>query len=83
MEVLPAMKQHVVHDQVAVRYADGVDHVWTTEHPDFYVRDSAGNVITPINNEGKPTDWTDVAELDYANPALRKAMIEKYGLTAE
>jgi glycosidase len=53
-----------------------VDHVWTREKPDFYVRDSAGRVITPINNEGKPTDWTDVAELDYGNPALRTAMIE-------
>ena len=52
-----------------------VDNVWVTEHPDFYVRDSAGKVITPINNEGKPTDWTDVAELDYGNPELRKAMI--------
>ena len=27
------MKQHVVHDQVAVRYADGVDHVWTGWEP--------------------------------------------------
>lgn len=27
------MKQHVVHDQVAVRYADGVDHVWTSWEP--------------------------------------------------
>ena len=53
-----------------------VDHVWTTEHPDFYVRNAEGKLITPINNEGKPTDWTDVAELDYGNPALRRAMIE-------
>lgn len=27
------MKQHVVHDQVAVRYADGVDHVWSAWEP--------------------------------------------------
>ena len=27
------MKQHVVHDQVAIRYADGVDHVWTAWEP--------------------------------------------------
>ena len=53
-----------------------VDNVWVTEHPDFYVRDARGQLITPINNEGKPTDWTDVAELDYKNPALRQAMIE-------
>jgi len=27
------MKQHVAQDQVAVRYADGVDHVWTAWEP--------------------------------------------------
>lgn len=27
------MKQRVVHDQVAVRYADGVDHVWESWEP--------------------------------------------------
>lgn len=27
------MKQHVVHDQVAVRYADDVDHVWMSWEP--------------------------------------------------
>jgi hypothetical protein len=27
------MKQHVATDQVAVRYADGVDHVWSTWEP--------------------------------------------------
>lgn len=27
------MGQHVVHDQVAVRYADGVDHVWAAWEP--------------------------------------------------
>lgn len=27
------MKQHVVHDQLAVRYADGVDHVWASWEP--------------------------------------------------
>ncbi len=27
------MKQHVAHDQLAVRYADGVDHVWSSWEP--------------------------------------------------
>jgi len=60
-----------------------VDNVWVTEHPDFYVRNAAGRLITPIDNAGRPTDWTDVAELDYGNPALRRAMIEvmQYWLT--
>jgi len=54
----------------------GRDHVWLKEHPDFYVRDKKGNPIAPF-------DWTDVAKLDYSNPAMRKAMIHdmKYWLT--
>jgi glycosidase len=52
------------------------DAVWVTEHPDYYVRDAQGRVTEPLNQEGKPTGWTDVAELDYGNPALRRAMIE-------
>jgi glycosidase len=51
------------------------DHVWVREHPDFYVRDERGELTVPRDPEGKPTDWTDVAELDYGNPALRRAMI--------
>ncbi len=51
------------------------DHVWVTEHPDFYVRDERGELSVPRDLQGKPTDWTDVAQLDYRNPALRLAMI--------
>jgi len=36
---------------------------------DFYKQDSAGNVISPM------PDWSDVAGLNYANPALRQYMI--------
>ena len=46
----------------------GRDHVWLSAHPDFYVRDSTGKPLAPF-------DWTDVAKLDYSNPAMRKAMI--------
>lgn len=52
------------------------DAEWVTAHPDFYVRDSTGAVIAPLNAEGQPTGWTDVAQLDYRNPAMRRAMIE-------
>ena len=52
------------------------DNVWVKEHPDFYVRDAQGRLTVPTDAEGKPTDWTDVAELDYGNPALRRSMIE-------
>jgi glycosidase len=37
--------------------------------PDFYVRDASGKI-------NSPHDWTDVAELNYANPALRRYMID-------
>jgi glycosidase len=51
------------------------DHAWVERHPEFYTRDSTGAMTVPRDNEGKLTDWTDVVELDYANPGLRRAMI--------
>jgi glycosidase len=36
-------------------------------HPDFYKQDKAGHIISPH-------DWTDVAALNYSNPALRRYM---------
>ncbi|MDD5766175.1 MAG: alpha-amylase family glycosyl hydrolase [Candidatus Marinimicrobia bacterium] len=46
------------------------DNPWLSEHPDWYTQDSSGEIISP--NE----DWTDVADLNYDNDGLRKAMIE-------
>ena len=51
------------------------DHVWVREHPDFYARNERGELTVPRNERGEPTDWTDVAQLDYKNPALRREMI--------
>jgi len=51
------------------------DNVWVTEHPDFYVRNERGEMSVPRDDKGKLTDWTDVAQLDYKNPALRREMI--------
>jgi glycosidase len=51
------------------------DNVWVNQHPAFYVRDERGQLTVPLDPQGKPTDWTDVAELDYGNPELRRAMI--------
>jgi len=45
------------------------DAVLMTEHPDWYVRDSLGRVVSPF-------DWTDVAKLDYSKPELRRYMID-------
>lgn len=63
------------------------DNVWVREHPDFYLRNDSGGLTVPRDDKGKLTDWTDVAQLDYRNPALRRAMIaamrswlEKFGI---
>lgn len=51
------------------------DNVWITEHPDFYARDERGAMTVPRDEQGKLTGWTDVAQLDYGKPELRRAMI--------
>ncbi len=64
---------HVIIDWVANHTA--WDNPWATEHPDWYVKDDKGNFKSPF-------DWTDVIQLNYKNPQLRKAMIKamKYWL---
>ncbi|MEO5984374.1 MAG: alpha-amylase family glycosyl hydrolase, partial [Ferruginibacter sp.] len=44
------------------------DNPWIKQHPDFYAKDSTGNMIAPF-------DWTDVRKLDYKNIELRDSMI--------
>jgi glycosidase len=51
------------------------DHAWVKEHPDYYVRNERGEPSVPRDAAGKLTDWTDVVQLDYKNPALRREMI--------
>jgi glycosidase len=51
------------------------DHPWVRDHPDYYFRDAAGMPSVPRDEKGKLTDWTDVVQLDYGNPAVRRAMI--------
>ena len=46
----------------------GCDNYWIEKHPDFYAKDSAGNMISPF-------DWTDTKKLNYANPVLVDSMI--------
>ena len=49
----------------------GWDHTWLKTNPEYYTQNKKGEVIHP---EG--TDWTDVADLNYSNPNMRKEMIE-------
>lgn len=55
----------------------GWDHVWTKIHPEYYLKDSATNDFKIASG------MDDIIELDYKNPALRKAMIDamKYWIT--
>ena len=51
------------------------DAVWMKTHPEYYTKIN-GNFTAPINENGGSTGWDDCVDLDYSNPALRKAMIE-------
>jgi glycosidase len=51
------------------------DHPWLRTHPDYYIRDEHGKPSVPREPDGQLTDWTDVLQLDYTNPALRREMI--------
>jgi glycosidase len=44
------------------------DHAWMTEHPDWYTKDSTGKIVSPF-------DWTDVADLNYDKPEMRREML--------
>ena len=58
---------HVILDWVANHTA--WDHPWVAQHPDWYVHDWQGNhVSTPW------WDWSDIIDLDYSNPGLRREM---------
>lgn len=45
------------------------DNPLTVEHPEYYMKDSAGNYVSPF-------DWTDVIRFDYTNDSMRKYMTE-------
>lgn len=67
---------YVILDWVANH--TGWDHVWIKEHPEYYTQDEKGNIVDPLNPEtGESWGWTDVADLSYDNPEMRKEMIEE------
>lgn len=53
----------------------GWDHEWIHKRTDFYTLNTDGNVSEPIDNQGRPLGWEDVADLNYDNTALRETMI--------
>jgi glycosidase len=46
----------------------GADHYWLQQHPDFYVKDSAGKPMMAA-------DWADTHKLNYSNLVLVDTMI--------
>jgi glycosidase len=63
-------KMAVIIDWVANHTA--WDHPWITQHPEWYTTNAAGVIVHPPG-----TNWQDVADLNFANPALQLAMIDE------
>lgn len=63
----------VILDWVANHTA--FDHPWISAHKDYYALRPDGTISYARDNEGRETDWTDVAELNYDNRDMRAAMI--------
>lgn len=59
----------VIMDWVANHTAR--DHPWISANPSWYIRDSQGNIVPPPG-----TNWTDVAQLNFNNAQMRRAMID-------
>lgn len=54
----------------------GWDHTWITKHPEWYTQNDKGEIVDPIDPAtGKSWGWTDVADLNYDNQAMRDEMI--------
>ena len=48
------------------------DHPWVSEHPDWYTHDEETDTII----HPRPWDWLDVADLNYDNQDMRRAMTD-------
>jgi starch synthase (maltosyl-transferring) len=51
------------------------DSVLVEQHPDWYLRDADGNLVSPgcEGPDGTMVKWEDLAELDYENTRRAKA----------
>lgn len=63
-----SMGMKVILDWVANHSA--FDNAWAKDHPEWYTQDENGNIIPPN------PDWSDVADLNYDNQDMRKAMLD-------
>jgi len=63
---------YVILDWVANH--TGWDHAWIREHPEYYMKNKSGEITEPLNEDGSPKGWSDVADLDYNNQAMQTEM---------
>lgn len=75
VKAVHGLGMHIIIDWVPNH--TGWDNPWITEHPEWYTQDASGKIVDPINPEtGESWGWTDVADLNYENAEMRKAMID-------
>ncbi len=67
VEKIHKLGMFVIIDWVANHTA--WDHIWTEEHPGFYLHNEQGGFSPPF------PEWEDVIKLDYDNPCLWEKMI--------
>lgn len=53
----------------------GWDHIWLKTNPEFYTKNAKGEITDPLNDDGTPVGWADVADLNYDSSGLRTEMI--------
>ncbi|MGH7678917.1 MAG: alpha-amylase family glycosyl hydrolase, partial [Gemmatimonadaceae bacterium] len=51
------------------------DHPWATTNKNYYTLRPDGSISVARDAQGKETDWTDVADLNYDNRDMRREMI--------
>ncbi len=68
-------EMYVIIDWVANH--TGWDHHWIKTNPEFYTKNSNGEIIDPINpSTGESWGWTDVADLNFDNMEMQEEMIQ-------
>ncbi len=68
-------EMYVIIDWVANH--TGWDHHWIKTNPEFYTKNSSGEIIDPINpSTGESWGWTDVADLNFDNMEMQEEMIQ-------
>ena len=65
----------VILDWVANHTA--FDHAWTVAHKNWYTLHTDGTISRAIDDKGNETDWSDVADLNYASQDMRAEMIKE------